>query len=141
MRPIQKHLPGGLWAEANSADVNAPALIENAVTGFEIVCAKPPIPGETGAIDREKLDYTTYPMADAWSGSAVAPFHQTTIPDPGNDPNGNLAVLNRIQSEIHVNLVRKSILEDLGFDLDLMDIGEDFSVDAAYAPMYGVLAS
>jgi hypothetical protein len=146
MRPIQKHLPGGLWAETTAdfvktpADVNASALIENAVTGFEIVCGKPPIPGETGAIDREKLAYTTYPMANAWSGSAVAPFH-ATIDDPGNDPNGNLAILNRIQGEIHVNSVRNSILEDLGFDLDLLDIGENFSVDAAYAPMYGVLAS
>jgi hypothetical protein len=140
MRPIQKHLPGGLWADANCDDVNAPALIENAVTGFEIVCGKPPIPGETGAIDRANLTYTTYAMANAWSGSAVAPFYQT-IPDPGNDPSGNLAILSRIQSEIHVNSVRNSILEDLGFDLDLLDIGEDFSVDAAYAPMYGVLAS
>jgi hypothetical protein len=79
-------------------------------------------------------------MANAWSGSAVAPF-LATIPDPGNDPEGNQAILNRIQGEIHVNSVRNTILEDLGFELDLLDIGENFSVDGSYAPMYGVLAS
>ncbi len=140
MRPIQRHVPGGLWAQANSSDVNAPSLIENAAVGFEIVCGAPPIAGHTSAIQRELLAYTTYPMQNAWTASSIAAFG-ATIPDPGDDPAGNSAIWNRIQTEIHLNPNRDAIFQNLGIDFGLLDIGEDFTVDSAFAPLYGVLAS
>jgi hypothetical protein len=140
MRPIQKHVPGGLWAQANSADINAAPLIENAAVGFEIVCGKPSVAGHTSAISRDLLAYTTYPMQNAWTASRIAQFG-ATIPNPEDDPAANQAIWNRIQTEVHVNPARNAILQDLGFDLDLLDIGEDFTVDSAFAPAYGALAS
>ena len=138
LRPIHSHVPGGLWAEENSSDINAKRLIENAVIGFEIVPAKPPGSGHTQPINRDLLKYTTHVMGDAYADHAISPF-TSTVPAPGNDPAANRALWNRIQSEVHENTTRNAMLVAMGFAETDLDIGEPFTTDAAYAPSYGAL--
>lgn len=137
-RPISSHVPGGLWAEENSADINAPRMIENATVGFEIVAAKSPTSGHTQPIKRDLLNYRTQPMDNAYTGQAIKSF--TALPGPGDDPAGNRDLWNRIQKEIYTNATRDAMLDALGFDKTDLDIGEPFAADEAYAPSYGSLA-
>ena len=138
LSPIQSNVPGGLWANENSTDVNAPHLIENAVVGFEIVPAKPPVPGHTKAIARDKLSYSTQAVASAYSDDPIQIF-KATVPSPGDDPIANYDLWTRIQQEIHTNTTRDQILAALDFTKADLDIGEAFTTDAAYAPSYGSL--
>lgn len=139
-RPIHSHVPGGLWAENNSTDINAKRLIENAMVGFEIVPGKSPVSGHTQPIKRALLTLSApHVMANAYTDHAINTF-TATVPNPENDPAANRAVWNRIQTEIHGNTTRVAMLAAMGFaDTDL-DIGEPFSTDAAYAPRYGSLS-
>ena len=131
--PIKSNVPGGLWAEENTQDVNAPGLIENAVVGFEIVPATSSVPGHTKSIPRGKLAYTTHPVPNAYKDVAIRTFSA----DPVVDNN----LWTRIQKEIHMNTTRDQMLADLGFAKADFDIGEPFTTDAAYAPSYGHLSS
>ncbi|HEY0038459.1 MAG TPA: DUF6603 domain-containing protein, partial [Longimicrobium sp.] len=140
MRPVLANVPGGLWAEANSLDVNATPMIEQAPVGFEIVPAGPPVPGHTNAIDRTLLTYTTYAMESAWAPGAVPAF-AASVTSPGDDPAGNEALWTRIQTEIHTNATRDAMLAALGFAPAELDIGQSFTIDSAWAPQYGALAS
>jgi len=139
LRPILNHVPGGLWAENNSADINAEPLIENALVGFEIVPGRLPVPGHTQSIDRSLLKYTTHDMDKAYVDNAINTF-SVTGPHPGDDPSANLALWDRIQGEIHGNATREEMLAAMGFAKNDLDIGETFSTDAAYAPNYGLLS-
>ena len=139
LSPVQASVPGGLWAHENSTDVNAHSLIENVVVGYEIVAAKPPKPGQTAAIDRELLSYTTHDMENAYSDSVIRSF--SGKPSPGDDPVENNKIWTQIQTEIHTNPTRDQMLKAMGFARTDLDIGEAFTVDAAYAPSYGVLGS
>lgn len=137
-RPINSHVPGGLWAEENSADINAPRMIENATVGFEIVAAKSPTSGHTQPIKRDLLNYRTQAMDNAYTGQSIKTF--TAVPGPGDDPALNRDLWNRIQREINTNATRDTLLDALGFDKTDLDIGEPFAADEAYAPSYGSLA-
>ncbi len=139
LSPVQASVPGGLWAHENSMDVNAHSLIENVVVGYEIVAAKPPTPGQTAAIDRELLSYTTHDMENAYSDSVIRSFSGKA--SPGDDPVGNNKVWTQIQTEIHTNPTRDQMLTAMGFARTDLDIGEAFTLDATYAPSYGVLSS
>jgi hypothetical protein len=140
LQPILSHVPGGLWAEENSADVNDTRLIENAVTGFEIVPARPPDSGPTLSIPRDALSYTTHDMADAFTDHTINPF-TSTVPAPGDDPAANKKIWTRIQREIHSNATRDTMLAAMGFSATDLDIGELFESDAAHAPSYGLLGN
>ncbi|HEU4834351.1 MAG TPA: hypothetical protein VFS90_08055, partial [Pyrinomonadaceae bacterium] len=141
LSPITTNVPGGLWAaDGNSKDVNAPSLIENALIGFEIAPAKPPVLGHTKSIPRGELNYTTHPIPDAYSDDTIHTF-KASVPSPGDDPVANNNLWTRIQKEIHTNPTRDQMLADLGFGKADFDIGEPFTVDAAYAPSYGALSS
>ena len=139
LSPIQASVPGGLWAHENSTDVNAHSLIENVVVGYEIVAAKPPTPGQTAAINRELLSYTTHDLENAYSDSVIRSFSGKA--SPGDDPVENNKIWTQIQTEIHTNPTRDQMLTAMGFARTDLDIGEAFTVDAAYAPSYGVLSS
>lgn len=139
LSPIQASVPGGLWAHENSMDVNAHSLIENVVVGYEIVAAKPPTPGQTAAINRELLSYTTHDLENAYSDSVIRSFSGKA--SPGDDPAENNKIWTQIQTEIHTNPTRDQMLTAMGFARTDLDIGEAFTVDAAYAPSYGVLSS
>lgn len=136
VRPIYNHVPGGLWAEKNSADINAQRLIENATIGFEIVPGKSPVSGHTKPISRDLLKYSTHLMDNAYSDQTIRTF-TATLPSPGDDPVANRAIWDRIQKEIHANTTRDTMLAALGFAKTDLDIGESFATDAAYAPSYG----
>jgi hypothetical protein len=137
-RPILKHVPGGLWAENNSGDVNAELLIENATVGFELVPANSPVSGHMQPIKRDLLKYTTHSMDNAYTDQAIKTF-TATAPDPGDDPVANAAIWDRILREIHANTTRDAMLASLGFARTDLDIGEPFVIDSAYAPSYGSL--
>ena len=138
-RPILKHVPGGLWANSNSSDINAELLIENAIVGFEIVPANPSVSGHTQPIERDLLKYTTLAVDNAFVDDAINTF-TATGPKPGDDPEANRALWERIQGEIHMNTTRDAMLAAMGFSNTDLDIGEMFSTDAAYAPSYGSLS-
>jgi hypothetical protein len=129
LRPILGSAPGGLWAEQNSADINAERLIANAVLGFEIVPKDPPGPGPTKPIDRDALLYTTYAMSDAFPDHATKAF--VAQQNPGWD---------YIQREIHNNATRGTMLPAMGFVENDLDIGETLVTNAAYPPSYGSLS-
>ena len=137
-RPIYNHVPGGLWAGKNSADINAPRLIENAIVGFEIVPGKSPVSGHTQPIKRDLLKYDPHNMDDAYTDETIKTF-TASLPSPKDDPALNRALWDRIQKEIQTNTTRNAMLDTLGFDKTDLDIGESFAVDAAYAPSYGAL--
>jgi hypothetical protein len=136
--PIHSHVPGGLWAENNSADINAELLIERAVVGFKIVPAKTSVSGHTQPIKRDCLTYTTHDLSNAYADHAIATFTATGS-NPGDDPAANRALWDSIQGEIHSNTTRDAMLAAMGFADADFDIGEPFSTDAAYAPSYGSL--
>jgi hypothetical protein len=138
LRPLHGHVPGGLWAEENSSDINAARLIENTVVGFEIVPATSPVSGHTQPINRDLLKYSTHAMGDAYADHAISPFISTVLA-PGDDPAANRAVWNRIQSEVHENTTRNTMLAAMGFAETDLDIGEPFATDGPYAPSYGAL--
>lgn len=137
LSPIQASVPGGLWAHENSMDVNAHSLIDNVIVGYEIVAAKPPTPGQTAAINRELLSYTTHDMSNAYSDASIQGFTGTV---PGDDPAENNKIWTQIQTEIHTNPTRDQMLTAMGFAKTDLDIGEAFTTDAAYAPSYGALS-
>lgn len=138
-RPIHSNVPGGLWAEKNSSDINAGLLIENAMVGFEIVPGKSPVSGHTQPIKRELLKYNLQALDNAYTDQSIKTF-TATVPDAGDDPDANRALWDRIQREIHANTTRDAMLDALGFARTDLDIGEPFATDAAYAPSYGSLS-
>src|SRR5215213_3227374 len=138
VRPVLSHVPGGLWAESNSSDINAELLIENAMVGVEIVPGQPSVAGKSRTIERKLLSYTTYPMANAYADNAINKFTATPF-DPGDNPAENRDLWGRIQSEINKNTMRDAMLAAMGFAVADLDIGEPFTSDAAYAPRYGHL--
>jgi hypothetical protein len=140
LRPVHGHVPGGLWAEKNSSDINAARLIENTVVGFEIVPATLSVSGHTQPINRDLLKYSTHVMGDAYADHAISPFN-STVQAPGDDPAANRALWNRIQSEVHKNTTRDTMLLAMGFAKTDLDIGEPFATDATYAPSYGALTA
>lgn len=99
-RPIYNHVPGGLWAEKNSTDINAQRLIENATVGFEIVPGKSPASGHTQPISRDLLKYTPHDIDGAFTDESIRTF-TATVPSPKDDPAANRALWDRIQKEIH----------------------------------------
>lgn len=137
VRPILSHVPGGLWATSNSQDVNAELLIENAMVGVEIVPGQPSIAGGSNTIERKALSYTTYKMANAYVDNTIGSF--TVESDPGDDPAKNRDLWQKIQGEINKKPARDSMLGALGFAASDTDIGEPFTSDAAFAPIYGHL--
>jgi hypothetical protein len=137
-RPIHQHVPGGLWAETNSADINAELLIEKAVVGFEIVPVEASVPGHTRPIQRDCLTYTTHALENAFADHDIDTF-TVTWSNPGDDPAANRALWDCIQGEIHLNTTRDAMLAAMSFADADFDIGESFSTDAAYAPSYGSL--
>jgi hypothetical protein len=142
LSPVVTKVPGGLWAaEGNSDDVNAKSLIENALVGFEIVPAATTVPGHTQSIPRSQLCYNApHNVSGAYSDATVRNFKQSPdVPVPGDDPAKNASLWGRIQTEIHANNTRAQMLTALGFTKTDLDIGEDFTSDAAYAPLYGSL--
>jgi hypothetical protein len=140
LSPIRSHVPGGLWAEENSADINAELLIKDAVIGFKIAPAKPTVAGHSKSIQRDCLSYTTQPISSAYTDHAIHTF-TSTMPNPGNDPAANNHIWTRIQADIHSNTTRDKMLAALGFARTDLDIGEPFATDAPYAPVYGLLSS
>jgi hypothetical protein len=72
--PIQKNVPAGLWGQNLTPDLNAKAMIENVVTGFELTPGSPPVPGETYAIERKNLRYETTISSSHLRGSANLPL-------------------------------------------------------------------
>ena len=138
-RAIHSHVPGGLWAENNTTDINAERLIEKAMVGIEIVPHETSVSGPAKPIDRDLVKYTTHSLNKAFKDQAISTF-LATGDDPGDDPKANRDLWDDIQKEIHDNTTRDAILESLEFVVADIDIGEKFSTDAAYAPSYGSLS-
>ena len=138
IRPILQHVPGGLWAEQNSSDVNAALLIENTIVGYELVPGAPSVAGHTQPISRDVLKFTPTTLDHAFVDDTIGSF-AATVPSPGNDPTANLALWDRIQKEIQAKPNRDAMLVAMGFSAADLDIGMPFGAAAAYAPGYGAL--
>jgi hypothetical protein len=55
--PILKNVPAGLWGDTLKPDLNGQALIEQALTGFEITPKEPPTSDKTAFVYRKNLQY------------------------------------------------------------------------------------
>ena len=72
--PILKKAPTGLWGESLTPDLNSPQFIETALSGFEIKPKKQHEPGETHAINRQDLLWSTEPVKDDYKWENIQPF-------------------------------------------------------------------
>jgi hypothetical protein len=71
--PLLKKAPVGLWGQSLTPDLNGPRFIENSLAGFEITAKAAPIPGQTEAIERNQLQYSTQSIA-AYNWETIEPF-------------------------------------------------------------------
>lgn len=68
--PVLKSVPAGLWdelpADTLKPDLNGKRMIDNVLTGFKMTPAKEPVPGITHDIQRQKLQYSTTTIENAY---------------------------------------------------------------------------
>jgi hypothetical protein len=64
--PVRRPSPAGLWGNAFTVDVNERSVVDDALTGYQVVPAKHPDGGNTAAIERDKLAFDTETMERAY---------------------------------------------------------------------------
>jgi hypothetical protein len=64
--PVRRPSPAGLWGNAFTVDVNECSVVDDALTGYQVVPAKHPDGGNTAAIERDKLAFDTETMEGAY---------------------------------------------------------------------------
>jgi hypothetical protein len=104
--PITKNTPAGLWGYDLSPDLNRDERTIQAVTGFEIVPAKPIKPPSLHDIDVRDLQYHTTLQEEFYGWGLVPNFVQL---GPSRDQIKHTIVTEGVAA------VRKRIIESLGF--------------------------
>lgn len=127
--PILKKAPAGMWGEKLKAGVNDNRYIENAVTGFEIQPAKPPVPGETHQVAKKDLQFTTAHIDAAFRFENIAAFSAKSTAS-----SAKVFIQNDLTTKSTMEK-RREMLETLGFDyhnlgVDLNQaLGQEFILD------------
>lgn len=128
--PVKKNAPAGLWGKELKPDLNGQAIIEQALTGFEVRPNKPPTPGETAAIDRRNLQYADPKIInDAFSLKTTNKFMPQTLDEQQRRQN----IKSSIVSDATVNS-RKELLQSLGVNVEI-DLSDAVSDEFLIAPM------
>lgn len=128
--PILKKAPTGLWGESLTPDLNGKQFVENTLSGFEIKPKKQPDPGETHAIDRKDLKFTTESLNDAYQWEIIQPFQE----EKGKE------IRNTIMDD-PVKTARENLLTALNLDIQKIDLSSKIADHYLLSPKIGALAS
>ncbi len=130
-QPVFKKMPAALWGEELQPDLNGNKFIENALTGFELTPAKPPLAAATHAIERNKLQYDTTPVESAFYFESAARF--TVAPGDGK------ALIDQTILTKQTCAARNSVLAALGFNPGetLVQMGPNLGDSFIKAPQVG----
>jgi hypothetical protein len=129
--PVTKKAPTALWGEPRLTDkgrlklpeTNGQQFVEGALSGFRIVPAKEPDPGDTEDINIAELLYDSTLFESRYLWETHPAFEASTADDAGRRK--------KIGDTVASNTSRNSILQALGFDP-----AEMVSVDAAIADAF-----
>lgn len=128
--PVKKNAPAGLWGKELKPDLNGQAIIEQALTGFEVRPNKPPTPGETAAIDRRNLQYADPKIINkAFNLETINAFTPQTLDEQQRRQN----IKNSIANDATIN-ARKELLQSLGVNAEI-DLSDAVSDEFLIAPM------
>lgn len=128
--PILKKAPTGLWGESLTADLNGNQFIENALSGFEIKPKQQPKPGETHAIDRSELQFSTDLIENAYSWEILKSFQE----EQGKDIRSTII-------DNSVNQARGDLLKALNLDIGQIDLSAEIADHFLLSPKIGALAT
>ena len=120
-----------MWGESNSNNPNRERFINNVLSGFKIKPANPPKPGETQAIERNKLAYDTESVDNAYEWNSFSNFSKS---EETNEDTRERNIGESINSEA-VNNARNSWLQSLGLsdtDIDLEEFTTDKGIEQAF---------
>lgn len=119
--PIHKQMPTAMWGNPNVSTsggkehllppgTNDIQFVKDTLSGFEIVPANAPDPGDTDDIPTKRLQYDTVPVNSAYGWQTLTQFSATS----GTDSQHQQTVRNSIAT----NLTRDRLLRKLGFNPD-----------------------
>ncbi|NUO79045.1 hypothetical protein HUU05_03135 [candidate division KSB1 bacterium] len=130
-QPVLKKIPAALWGETLQPNLNGGKFIDNALSGFELTPAKPPLAAATHAIARNKLQYDTTPVESAFYFESAARF---TVAQG----NGKSLIDQTILAQQTCS-TRDSILAALGFNTSeaLVQVGPNLGDSFIKAPQVG----
>lgn len=129
--PVTKKAPTALWGEPRLTDkgrlklpeTNGQQFVEGALSGFRIVPAQEPDPGDTEDINIAELQYDTTLFESRYLWETHPAFEGSTADDAGRRK--------KIRDTVASNTNRNPILQALGFDP-----AEMVSVNAAIADAF-----
>ncbi|MBO1349177.1 MAG: hypothetical protein EBE86_018095 [Hormoscilla sp. GUM202] len=125
--PILKKVPAGMWGKDLSPDLNGTKFIDNALSGFEIKPGKPPVPGQTHAVDRSNLQFEPEPASADYRWESQTPFQASTLKDDQRRE--------RISNTLVQNPSRDRLLQNMGFDPSkYVDLNKEVAADFLIAP-------
>lgn len=129
--PVLKKMPAALWGEALQPNLNGGKFIDNALSGFELTPAKPPLAAATHTIARDKLQYDTTPVESAFYFESAARF---TVAQG----NGKALIDQTILAQ-QTCATRNSMLAALGFNTGeaLVQVGPNLGDSFSKAPQVG----
>ncbi|NEQ38263.1 MAG: hypothetical protein F6K40_19155 [Okeania sp. SIO3I5] len=128
--PILKKAPTGLWGESLTPDLNSEQFIENTLSGFEIKPKEEPKPGETHAVNRQDLQFTTESVNNAYEWETIKVFNE----EEGKD-------IRETITESSVKTARENLLRAMNLDLDIreIDLSENIADNFLLSPKIGAL--
>jgi hypothetical protein len=136
--PVLKNVPAGLWGSSFAPALNGQALVEQALTGFEIKPKRPPTSGETRDIDRRLLQYSDPILID--DAFNFKPFKAFTA-EPYGDAQSGESIDEQKRTRIKNSFVRKEtidarnrLLQALGFSAKEIDLSETIADAFLIAP-------
>jgi hypothetical protein len=114
--PTAKAVPVALWGQAVSPALNGSPLIEGAVCGFDI-CGVAPTPGQTAAIDHEKLEFELEDVpSTAWRWASAPASGATAAEQQLNAPTSETARRDYLRAHLEADqAARSELLRQLGF--------------------------
>lgn len=114
--PTAKAVPVALWGQAVSPALNGSPLIEGAVCGFDI-CGVAPTPGQTAAINHEKLELELEDMpSTAWRWASAPASGATAAEQQLNAPTNETARRDYLRTHLEADqAARSELLRQLGF--------------------------
>ncbi len=143
INPVIGAVPAAMWGTSNpnisdKGSANKKSMIENVVTGFEVLPATPVAPGVSKAIDRSKFAYNTSPQQEAFAfDNSLSHFAASST--RSTDPAANQKIWQTIQNSIAKNTVRQDILSEFYFNEAELNYSLPFEKDAVNAPQIGAL--
>ena len=121
--PLFKKVPTGLWGESLTPDLND-KFIEGTLSGFEIKPRKQPQPGETHAIDRSQLQFSTETIDNAYRWENIQPFIQ-------DSRDAKQTIKSTI---IESSTARDDLLAHLGIDPKEVNLSSSIAEDFLISP-------